>query len=131
MTTTKSQSLDFPDALKQNKLAYCGNVLRHLKIRPDLNLGAFGDLTLELYSRYRSILPEHLDTYYELLSNLSGYLDRYAALAESASKSGAYQGRRVECLEQLKSIIHNLEQDTETTAYLIGMHKPGSFPEST
>ena len=93
------QSLDFPPSLKQNKLAYCGNVLLQLKSRPDLNLGTFGDLTLAFYTRFRSVDPQFLDTYYELLSNLSGYLDRYAMLAESSSKSGAYHGKRIECLE--------------------------------
>jgi hypothetical protein len=112
----------------QNKLSYCGNVLRHIKNRPDLNLGDFGSLTLEFYSRFRSVLPEQLLTYYEILSNLSGYLDRYATLAESCSKSGAYQNKRLECLQQIKTIIHNIEQDVETTAILRGMHQHGSFP---
>lgn len=124
----KNTSIDFPDALKLNKLSYSGNVLRHLKGRPDLNLGTFGDLTLELFSRFRSVNPEYLETYYELLSNLSGYLDRYASYAESSSKSGAYHKRRIECLEQIKTIIYTLESDAETISILRGMHEQGSFP---
>lgn len=122
------QNLDFPHALMQNKLAYCGNVLRHLKSRPDLNLGTFGDLTLTFYTRWRSVLPQQLGTYYDILANLSGYIDRYSGLAESCSKSGAYQVRRLECLEQIKTIIHNLEQDTEMLQILKGMHNQGTFP---
>lgn len=121
------QNLDFPHTLMQNKLAYCGTILRHLKSRPDLNLGSFGDLTLVFYTRWRSIIPKHLNTYYDILANLSSYIDKYADLAESCSKSGAYQVRRLECLERIKTIIHNLEQDSEVVAILKGMHNDGSF----
>ena len=127
MAQAPAQSLDFPNALKHNKLSYCGNVLRHLKARPDLGLAKFGNLTLELYSRFRSVEPEHLNTYYEILSQLSGYLDRYSALAESSSKSGAYHVKRLECLEQIKTLIHAFEQDRDTLIILKGMHPPGTF----
>lgn len=100
---------DFPAALKMNRIAYCANILQHLRGREDLNMGEVGTKLLPILSAYRQINPEHLDQFFDLLQSTFKVFDRYAVLAESCMTSRQYQSQRQDQLDKLLIVIAELE----------------------
>lgn len=118
---TNNPQVDFPPALRLARLAYASAILLHLRQRQDLNLGHIGEQVQPLISAYRTILPEFLNDFYELVSGLLVHLEKYANLAESCSKSGAYQDRRQEQLNVVLTLLVNLEKDKDVLKMLKNM----------
>jgi hypothetical protein len=116
-------ALDFPPALKFNRLQFGANVLAHLRQREDLNLGNIGSRVAPLLSAYRTVKPEFLDQFYEQLTGLVTHLEKYSALAESCSKSGAYIDRRQEQLNNVLSIVVDLERQPDVLRALEAMRR--------
>lgn len=116
-------SPEFPVGLKFNTLQFCTNVLLHIRSREDNEMGDLGLTVLELMQRFRSVLPEFIDEYYENLTGLCTHLMKYSALAESCSKSGAYKGRRLECLQTIKILIDSLESQPDLMRMMKNMHR--------
>lgn len=116
-------SPEFPVSLKYNTLQFCANVLTHIRSREDNEMGDLGLGVLELMQRFRSVLPEYLDEYYENVTGLCTHLMKYSALAESCSKSGAYKGRRLETLQSIKTILDSLESQPDLLRMMKNMHR--------
>lgn len=100
---------DFPAALKLNRIAYCANLLLHLRGRNDVNMAQIGTKLLPIISAYRQIKPEHLDQFYDLLQSTFKVFDRYAVLAEACMTSRQYQTQRKDQLDKLLIVIAELE----------------------
>lgn len=120
---TMSPSLDFPVALKLNRLNYGSNILLHLRQRADLNLGHIGERLQPVLAAFRTIRPECLDQFFELLSGILSHLEKYAALAESCSKSGAYQDKRQVQLNNVLTLLLELEKQDDVMRLLESMRR--------
>jgi hypothetical protein len=120
-------SLDYPNILRMNRLNYCAVILNHLMNRADAPLGEIGKVLHPILARCRSVQIEFLVQYCDALNNVVNQLDRYGDLAESCSRSGAYQAQRITCLEQLKTTILLVESDKEIVQMLHNMHNAGTF----
>lgn len=114
---------EFPVSLKYNTLQFCANVLKHIRDREDTEMGDLGIVSQELLSKFRSVNPEYIDEYYENLTGLCTHLQKYSALAESCSKSGAYKARRLEQLQSIKTILDSIESQPDLTQMLKNMHR--------
>lgn len=115
----------FPNSLRFNTLQYCSNVLLHMRTREDLKdkMGTIGETLLPLLSQFRSVQPQYLDEYYEMLSGICARLITFAGLCESASKSGAYLLKRKQEMEACMSMINALEAQPDLIKFLRNMHR--------
>lgn len=119
-------SSEFPNALKYNTLQFCANVLLHIRNREDTEMGNCGEKLLPLLSQFRSIRPEYVDEFYEMVTGICTHLLKYSALAESCSKSGAYRERRLASLATVKSMIQQLEREEDVLKLMRNMFKQGN-----
>lgn len=116
-------SIDFPSSLKLSRLQHASNVLLHLRSREDLNLGHIGEVLQPILAGYRKILPEYVDNFYELMYTFIRHLNLYCDLAESCSKSGAYQDRRQTSLNDMLAVLTKLERDPDFIRTLTAMQR--------
>jgi hypothetical protein len=116
-------SVDFPNALRYNTLQFAANVLLHLRSREDAEMGTIGEQVQPLLAQFRSVLPEYIDEYYEIVTGVCTHLLKYSSLAESCSKSGAYQSKRLQCLENIKSMIKSIEDQPDLLKMMRNMHR--------
>lgn len=121
MENTIMAANDFPIALRYNVLQFSANVLLHLRSREDTNMGTTGEQLLPMLSKFRSIHPQYVDEFYELVTGICTHLQKYSQLAESCTKSGAYTSRREACLGTIKSMIDQLETQTDVMKMLGNM----------
>lgn len=116
-------SVEFPNSLRFNTLQFASNVLLHLRSRDDADMGTIGESLQPLLAQFRSVQPQYLDEYYELVTGICTHLLKYSALAESCSKSGAYQTRRLQCLNNVKTMIQQLESQPDVLKMMRNMHR--------
>lgn len=113
----------FPNALRFNVLQFCSNVLLHMRSREDTEMNTTGEALLPLLSQFRSVRPEYIDEYYELVTGICTHLMKYAALAESCSKSGAYIPKRQVCIQTVKKMIDDFEAQPDMLKMMRNMHR--------
>lgn len=116
-------STEFPNALRFNTLQFASNVLLHLRSREDAEMGTIGEKLQPLLSQFRSVRPEYLDEYYEIITGICTHLMKYSSLAESCSKSGAYQSKRVACIANIKAMINEVEAQPDVLKVMKNMHR--------
>lgn len=116
-------SIEFPNALRFNTLQFAANVLLHIRSREDIQLGTLGEKLQPLLSQFRSVRPEYIDEYYEIVTGLCTHLIKYSSLAESCSKSGAYQAKRLACIENIKAMISEIESQPDVLKMMKNMHR--------
>jgi hypothetical protein len=116
-------SVDFPNALRYNTLQFAANVLLHLRSREDAEMGSIGEQLQPLLAQFRSVQPQYLDEYYELVTGICTHLLKYSSLAESCSKSGAYHTKRIACLTNIKNMISSLESQPDVLKMMRNMHR--------
>lgn len=119
-------SNDFPNALRYNTLQFSANVLLHLRSREDAEMGTIGEVLYPLLAQFRSVLPQYIDEYYEIVTGVCTHLLKYSSLAESCSKSGAYQSKRVQCLNNIKDMIKAIESQPDVLKMMRNMHRQPS-----
>lgn len=119
-------SNDFPNALRYNTLQFSANVLLHLRSREDAEMGTIGEVLYPLLAQFRSVVPQYIDEYYEIVTGVCTHLLKYSALAESCSKSGAYQSKRVQCLTNIKDMIKAIEAQPDVLKMMRNMHRQPS-----
>jgi hypothetical protein len=116
-------STEFPNALRYNTLQFASNVLLHLRSREDTQFETIGEKLQPLLSQFRSVLPEYIDEYYEIVTGVCTHLLKYSALAESCSKSGAYQPKRLACVENIKVMVTAIESQPDVLKLMKNMHR--------
>src|SRR5438067_931301 len=116
-------STDFPDSLRFNTLQFASNVLLHIRSREDTEMGSIGEQLQPLLAQFRSVQPQYIDEYYEIVTGVCTHLLKYSSLAESCSKSGAYQANRLKCLENIKSMITAIEIQPDLLKMMRNMHR--------
>lgn len=116
-------TIEFPNALRFNTLQFAANVLLHIRSREDIQLGTLGEKLQPLLSQFRSVKPEYIDEYYEIVTGLCTHLIKYSSLAESCSKSGAYQTKRLACVENIKAMIAEIESQPDVLKMMKNMHR--------
>jgi hypothetical protein len=116
-------SVDFPNALRYNTLQFSANVLLHLRSREDAEMGTIGEQLQPLLAQFRSVLPQYIDEYYELVTGICTHLLKYSSLAESCSKSGAYHGKRLQSLANIKAMIQSIESQPDVLKMMRNMHR--------
>lgn len=114
---------DFPNALRYGTLQFASNILMHLRSREDAEMGEIGAQLQPLLAQFRSVEPKHIDEYYELVTGICTHLLKYATLAESCSKSGAYLNKRLAQLETVKAMIVEFEKQTDAMKMMRNMHR--------
>lgn len=114
---------DFPNSLRYGTLQFASNVLMHLRSREDAEMGEIGATLQPLLAQFRSVEPKHIDEYYEIVTGICTHLLKYASLAESCSKSGAYLNKRLACLATVKMMIAELEKQTDTMKMMRNMFR--------
>lgn len=114
---------DFPDSLRYGTLQFAANILLHLRAREDAEMGEIGSVLQPLLAQFRSVEPKHIDEYYEIVTGICTHLLRYASLAESCSKSGAYLNKRLATLATIKSMIAQFETQSDVMKMMRNMHR--------
>ena len=114
---------DFPNTLRFGTLQFASNILVHLRSREDAEMGEIGEKLQPLLAQFRSVEPKFIDEYYEIVTGICTHLLKYASLAESCSKSGAYLNKRLAQLQLVKSMISELEKQDDTMKMMRNMHR--------
>lgn len=114
---------DFPDSLRYGTLQFAANILLHLRSREDAEMGDIGSILQPLLAQFRSVEPKHIDEYYEIVTGICTHLLKYASLAESCSKSGAYLNKRLACLATVKQLITQFETQNDVLKLMRNMHR--------
>ena len=117
------ESIDFPNSLKLNRISYAANILTHLLGRKDAPMGDIGKSVNQLMLHFRSVRPEFVANFYDILTPVISGLFDYSAVAESCSRSGAYHVRRLTLIEQIKTLVNTIESDAELMTHLSNLQK--------
>ena len=116
-------STDFPNSLRYSTLQFAANILLHLRSREDAEMGSTGEQLQPLLAQFRSVVPQYIDEYYEIVTGVCTHLLKYSSLAESCSKSGAYQSKRIQCLTNIKSMVDAIESQPDVMKMMRNMHR--------
>lgn len=114
-------SIDFPTELKLSRIAYCANILLHLRGRTDMNMGPVGTKLQPILSAAQQLRPEFIDQFYDMLQSTFKVIDKYGALAESCMTSRQYQNQREDQFQILLNVLAELEKQTAVINGLRGM----------
>lgn len=113
--TPMTSVFDKPLAVATATYAY--SILTYMQRSPDLNMADVGNVTLTYLQNVRHVKPEYLTLYYEALSGLIRPLIRYASLAESCSKSKAYDKDRLITLDTVRTTVNQFEHPADPKVF--------------
>lgn len=111
----------FPAALKLINMSYALQILGYIKRRQDTLMGEHGNQIYDFMQKFRAVPEENKGRYYDILAPIITALFKYAQIEEQASKSGHYEGNRLQCLNSLRAAFNELEGQPDVLEYLNGL----------
>lgn len=108
----------FPLALKLINMNYAIQIFQYIKRRKDNDIENQGEQILRCMQQFRSVPDENNQLYYDILASLITKLFKYAQLEEQVSKSGFYEGQRLQLLNNIKATLLEFEKQNDIIEYL-------------